>query len=144
AALVLLVATVLLGTLATAFAQEPASCLSPDPSQWPRPAKPYFMVVFDTSSSMTTPVAATNSCGFPNDRLGHGRCALRNMIKTFTGLAHFGLASFAVAPSGCAGGTSFTGCSYSTLPGDAPGDSCVGGCGAEPNRGAANSSTRAG
>ncbi len=133
-----------LAAAATASAQESASCLSADPNQWPTPAKPYFMVVFDTSGSMTQSVATANSCGFPNDRLGHGRCALRNVVKTFTGLAHFGLASYAVAQSSCSSSTCFTGCGYFNLPGDAPGASCTGGCGAEPSPGAANSSSRAG
>jgi hypothetical protein len=143
-AALLLAVALALGAVATAAAQESPSCLSPDPSQWPAPAKPYFMVVFDTSASMTTSVAAVNSCGFPNDRLGHGRCALRNAIKTFTGLAHFGLATYAAAQSGCTGSACFAGCGYSVLPGDAPGDSCTGGCGPEPSPGAANSSSRAG
>ncbi len=35
---------------------EPPQCLSPDPSQWPAPAKPYFMLAVDTSSSMAEPL----------------------------------------------------------------------------------------
>lgn len=127
-------------TLSPAHAQ---SCLSSDPSQWPNPAKPYFMVVFDTSGSMTQTVAPPNTCGFPNDRLGHGRCALRNIVKTFTGLAHFGLASYARAQTGCSAGC-FGGCAYANLPNEAPGDSCSVGCGAEPNPAAPFSSSRAG
>jgi hypothetical protein len=138
----LLFAAIAFGTLSSAHAQ---NCLSSDPSQWPNPAKPYFMVVFDTSGSMTQTVATPNTCGFsPNDRLGHGRCALRNVVKTFTGLAHFGLASYARSQSGCTGGACFTGCTYANLPNDAAGDSCSGGCGAEPNPAAPSSSSRAG
>lgn len=134
------------GTLAPAYA-EPASCLSPDPNQWPTPAKPYFMVIFDTSTSMTTSVATSNTCGFPNNRLGHGRCALRNMTKTFTGLAHFGLASYARSQTGCSG-SCFSGCTYADLPDNAAGDPSAcptgAGCGAEPNPAAPFSSSRAG
>ena len=36
-----------------AAAQEPAACLSPNPADWPDPSKPYFMIAFDTSGSMT-------------------------------------------------------------------------------------------
>ena len=35
------------------LAEAPA-CLLPDPAKWPAPAKPYFMVAFDTSGSMAT------------------------------------------------------------------------------------------
>lgn len=124
-------------------AQESPACLSSDPTQWPHPAKPYFMVVFDTSSSMTSAVGTSNTCGFPSDRLGHGRCALRNVLKAFTGLAHFGLATYARAQSGCSGAC-FGSCTYSNLPGESAGDGCSGGCGAEPNPAAPNSSSRAG
>src|SRR5690349_1271187 len=62
---------------------EPAVCLSQDPAQWPSPSKPYFMIGFDTSGSMSIPVAAMNSCGYPDTRIGHGKCALKNMFSAF-------------------------------------------------------------
>jgi MYXO-CTERM domain-containing protein len=77
-----------------AGAAEDAACLSQDPTQWPKPSRPYFMVVVDTSGSMTTAVSGTNSCGYPNNRLGHARCAVKNTINAF-GEVNFGLAGFA-------------------------------------------------
>ena len=119
-------------------------CSSPNPAMWPPAAKPYFMIAFDTSGSMTTSVATSNSCSYPNDRLGHGRCAVKNTVQAFSGEANFGLATFARAMTSCNGNNCFAGCNYANLPGDANGASCNGGCGAEPTPGAASSSSRAG
>ncbi len=70
-------------------------CSSPDPSKWPPAAKPYFMIAFDTSSSMDTGVGSTPSCpGYPDTRVGHARCALSNMLKAYAGEVNFGLATF--------------------------------------------------
>jgi hypothetical protein len=41
---------------ASAVNNEPPQCLSPDPSQWPAPSKPYFMIGYDTSSAMAAPL----------------------------------------------------------------------------------------
>jgi hypothetical protein len=125
-----------------AAAQEDPKCLSPNPADWPAAARPYFMVAFDTSGSMTSTVATNNSCGYPNNRLGHGRCAVKNTMQAFAGEARLGLASFARTMTGCSA-TCFTGCTYANLPGDSPGG-CSGGCGPEPTPGAINSSSRAG
>ena len=81
---------------APAHAQEPAACLSDDPAAWPRSSKPYFMVVVDTSGSMTGAVAATNSCGFATqNRIAHARCAVKNTLLAYSGQVNFGLASYA-------------------------------------------------
>ncbi len=125
-----------------AAAQEDPKCLSPNPADWPAAARPYFMIAFDTSGSMTSTVATNNSCGYPNNRLGHGRCAVKNTMQAFAGEARLGLASFARTMTGCSA-TCFTGCTYANLPGDSPGG-CTGGCGPEPTPGAVNSSSRAG
>ncbi len=106
---------------------EPVECLSFDPSLWPAPSKPYFMVMFDTSSSMTISVASNNSCSYPNNRLGHGRCAMKNTFQAFAGQANFGLATFAKIPKSCAPGC-FTGCVYSDYTTNAG----LAGCGSEP------------
>jgi hypothetical protein len=89
----------LLGTFAVvpwAAAAEPAACRSPDPSDWPPPAKPYFMIVVDSSGSMSnTRVSTYPSCpGYSDYREGHARCAVRNTIEAFGGLVEFGLAQF--------------------------------------------------
>ncbi|UQA54943.1 MopE-related protein [Polyangium aurulentum] len=106
---------------------EPAACLSFDPAQWPAPSKPYFMIAFDTSSSMTGAVASNNSCNYPNDRVGHGRCAVKNTLLAFAGQANFGLATFAKTLKNCTGAC-FTSCNAL----DFPGNSGLAGCGPEP------------
>ncbi|MCW5890491.1 MAG: hypothetical protein KIT14_08060 [bacterium] len=112
----LVAAVVLVGT---AHAQEPAACLSSDPASWPQPSKPYFLVIADSSASLTTAVAAANACGYPNTRLGHLRCALRNTINAYAGLANFGLATYASQQTGCDAGCGT--CVTSDLPGGANG-----------------------
>src|SRR4051794_6518411 len=79
--------------LAPAPAQaEPATCLSPDPTVWPAPSKPYFMLVVDTSGSMGTAVpSGTNSCGYQHNRIGDARCAVQNTVKAFAGEVNLGL-----------------------------------------------------
>ncbi|HZF47847.1 MAG TPA: MopE-related protein [Polyangiaceae bacterium] len=133
---------------ASAFAAEPAACLSSDPTQWPSPSKPYFMIAFDTSGSMITGVAgASNSCGYPNDRLGHGRCAIKNTIQAFAGQVNFGLASYAKLMTSCPAGAcpmSWGTCTFANVPGESVGLQCQGGCGPEPSPDPADSSTRAG
>ncbi|HSN97873.1 MAG TPA: VWA domain-containing protein, partial [Candidatus Nanopelagicales bacterium] len=110
---------------------QPFDCSSADPSDWPPPAKPYFMLAVDTSGSMTAGVNANNSCAYPNNRLGHGRCAIRNTVQAFSGQAHFGLATFARRMTSCSGNQTtcqFTDangnglCSYQNLPLNSSGD----------------------
>ncbi len=127
-------ASIVLTTAGTASA-EPAACLSPDPSKWPVSSKPYFMVAFDTSGSMVSAVNASNSCGYPNTRVGHGRCALRNTLLAFSGEVNFGLASFARQQTACSGAC-FSGCTYANLPNN----SGIAGCGPRPG----DATTRAG
>ena len=102
-----------------AHAQEPAECRSPNPSDWPEPAKPYFMVVLDSSGSMVGDVVgAQNSCsGYASNRAGHARCAIYKAVQAFSGLAEFGLAQFPTYLSGCTSATCFTGCSQPSLAG---------------------------
>jgi hypothetical protein len=118
---------------------EPAACLSMDPSAWPQPSKPYFMIVADTSGSMTTAVSTANSCGFPSDRLGHARCAIRNLIQSFGGQANFGLATFAVYQNACTGAC-FAGCTFNCTNAELNTTGACAGCG--PMTGGAT--TRAG
>ena len=64
------------------------NCTSMNPTDWPLPAKPYFMIAFDTSGSMTSTVtpASDNTCGYGAStgylqrRVSHGRCAIMNTI----------------------------------------------------------------
>ncbi len=128
------------------LAAEPPECLLPDPAKWPAPAKPYFMIAFDTSGSMAAAInpASNNSCGYPNTRTGHGSCAVKNTIMAYAGQANFGLASYARTMSGCSGSACYAGCTYGNLPNNSVPVQCSnGGCGPEPNP-AANSTTRAG
>ncbi len=94
----------------TASSAEPASCLSTNPADWPAPSKPYFMIIVDTSGSMGSGVASTNSCGYPNNRIGHARCAVKNTVQAFAGEANFGLASYAWQMVNCNGSTCYSGC----------------------------------
>ncbi len=97
---------------------EPASCLSTNPSDWPAPAKPYFMIIVDTSGSMGSGVGTNNSCGYPNDRIGHARCAVKNTVQAFSGEANFGIASYAWKERSCNGSTCYSGCRRNSVPGD--------------------------
>lgn len=140
--------------VSTAARAEAPECLSSDPSQWPAPSKPYFMIAFDTSGSMGDPIASMNSCGYPNNRLGHGRCAIKNTLLAYAGQVNFGLATYARQFTGCslAGGACPTGdgtdwtvnCTFSNMPGNAAGVSCTPGCGPEPTPDPIDSVTRAG
>ena len=95
---------------------QPFDCNSPNPSMWPPPAKPYFMVVVDTSGSMsacTNPQTVwpqtcadvgggvNNSCGWQPLRVNDAKCALRNTLYAFAGEANFGLASFSRTTTSC-------------------------------------------
>jgi hypothetical protein len=126
------------------LAAEPPECLLPDPAKWPAPAKPYFMIAFDTSGSMSLPItpASENSCGYPNTRTGHGSCAVKNAVMAYAGQANFGLASYARKMSGCPSASCYAGCVFSNLPNNV-GVCASGGCGAEPLS-LADSSARAG
>ena len=118
-------ALVLLGP-SIAAAQEPASCLSPNPADWPAPSKPYFMIGADTSGSMTATVgnpAIASSCGFGSDRRAHLRCALRNMFFAYSGQVNFGLGTFPRAQTGCSA-TCYNNCSYSNYPGNNGSNGC--------------------
>ena len=78
------------------------SCTSSDPSQWPAPSRPYFMLVVDTSGSMILPVASAPSCsGYASSRMGHARCAVKNTVLAFGGEVNFGLAQYAGFMSDC-------------------------------------------
>ncbi|MBK7579151.1 MAG: hypothetical protein IPI67_03005 [Myxococcales bacterium] len=83
---------------------------------WPKPQRPYFLVVVDTSGSMaacTNPATAwpqtcadvgggiNNSCGWQPLRVNDAKCALKNTLLAFSGEANFGLASFSRTISGC-------------------------------------------
>jgi hypothetical protein len=98
---------------ATQAAEDP-KCLSPNPADWPPPARPFFMIAFDTSGSMVgctnstyinpgsgelkacinnVPSSAFNSCGLPPNRINDGKCAVRKMVQAF-GEVDFGLTTF--------------------------------------------------
>ncbi|MBI4953167.1 MAG: hypothetical protein HY908_14125, partial [Myxococcales bacterium] len=115
-------------------------CSSFNPADWPAPSKPYFMIAFDTSGSMTTDVnpISNDSCGLGTRRLDHGRCALRNMLQAYSGQVNFGLATFARQMSNCAANCG--GCTFANFPGNSGNT----GCGPEPACGLPNSGCRAG
>jgi hypothetical protein len=118
-----------------AAAQEPAACLSPNPSDWPAPSKPYFMIGADTSGSMDATVgnpAIASTCGFGSDRRAHLRCALRNMFLAYSGQVNFGLATFPRIQSSC-GASCYGTCQYTDYPNNVTNP----GCGPGPARTAA-------
>ena len=146
----------------TATAQEPPECRSSDPADWPSPAKPYFMIAFDTSGSMTRCAVSGNqnncnsndfvdSCGFGERRNDHGRCAVRNTVQAFSEV-NFGLSLFATFMNSCNGSNCGTfvgsnnGCDVDPFPNDTEPTSGRWGCGNEvsptgspsPNRRGAN------
>ncbi len=127
---------------ATRVASAQYDCSSSDPTKWPPPAKPYFMIAFDTSGSMSDNLGTANSCGYPQNKLGHGRCAIKNTIKAFSGQVNLGLANFANTMTGCT--SCYGGCTYHSFPGLGAGT----GCGPEPypndNVNYPNSASRAG
>jgi hypothetical protein len=96
-------------------AAEPAACLSPDPSKWPAPSRPYFMLVVDNSGSMAATVTTgTNSCGFQHNRIGDARCAVKNLIGAYGGEVNFGLATYAWRESCPAGSYTCSTCDQTT------------------------------
>ena len=81
---------------AVSFASGPAAaqCTSPNPNDWPASAKPYFMIIMDTSGSMDSNVGSRDSCDYGEERRDHGRCAIKNTVQAFSE-ANFGLTTFA-------------------------------------------------
>jgi MYXO-CTERM domain-containing protein len=127
-----------------AMAAEPASCLSPDPAQWPASSKPYFMLAVDTSGSMTEKVPnaqspITDSCGYGNDRIAHARCAIKNMAQGFGGEVNLGLATFAVIQFNC-GAACYGTCQQTCFNEEVTTTNQCNGCGPRPG----NAATRAG
>jgi MYXO-CTERM domain-containing protein len=150
----------------SAQAQEPASCLSQNPADWPAAAKPYFLLMIDTSGSMTSAVtnaqgvAVNTSCSvvnpngtttnFGSDRRAHARCAVRNTLLAYGGQVNFGMATFARTLTNCSNtvntnACNFDSCTYGNVTGNSAAANCQGssGCGPEP-AGGTNSSNRAG
>jgi hypothetical protein len=120
-------ATIAIASPARAEAPE---CISPNPSDWPAPSRPYFMMVVDTSGSMiacTTPPTQypvecnsnaagykLNSCGMVPNRLNDAKCALRQTVQAFSGEVNFGLATFASYLSNCTAGACNSQCGAAT------------------------------
>jgi hypothetical protein len=120
------------GAAAAAPAAEPVACLSADPTQWPAVHKPYVLVIASTAASMTGSLGGANNCDAGTTVRDHVRCALRHAFETYSGTAHFGLATFArVQNSTCTVYSNFTG------------NAGLAGCGPEPGANS-DSSTRQG
>ena len=106
-----------LAVAAVSFASAPADaqCTSPNPNDWPASAKPYFMIIMDTSGSMARCLNSNNtsgctgyaqdSCGYGMTRNDHGRCAVRNTVQAFSE-ANFGLTTFQGTPNASCGASS--------------------------------------
>ncbi len=114
-----------------AWAPPPAmaqNCSSMNPTDWPLPAKPYFMIAFDTSGSMSADVGSPSSCGYGNQRRDHGRCAIYNIVTAYGGLVSFGLSHFATYLRFCNAGACYSGCDAQQFAND---DGPNWGCGNE-------------
>ena len=114
-------------TVARPALAEPASCASADPSKWPAPARPYFMLVVDSSGSMNSAVTGTNSCSYPASRMGHAKCAVKNTVRAFSEVS-FGLAQYAGYMTGCSS-TCYTGCSQHAFTEEVTTTGCAALCG---------------
>ncbi len=87
---------------------------------------PYFLLIVDTSGSMTTSTGAgNNSCGQPHTRGNDAKCVVQQVVNAY-GDVSFGLATFATRCTGgtcaspCITGTcGCTGCSLPTCNGTA-------------------------
>ncbi|MFT3775469.1 MAG: MopE-related protein [Minicystis sp.] len=140
--------------LASAFAWAPSaraqSCTSSDPSQWPAPSRPYFMIVVDTSGSMILPVSSAPSCtGYPSTRMGHAKCSVKNTVLAFGGEVNFGLAQYAGYMNNCgancygnASGTPNPACGVNCFQAEINTTGTCGACGPMDN--VANAATRHG
>jgi hypothetical protein len=72
---------------------------------------PYFLLIVDTSGSMTTSTGAgNNSCGQPHTRGNDAKCVVQQVVNAYGDLS-FGLATFATR---CTGGTCATPCATGT------------------------------
>ena len=97
---------------------EPAACLSASSSDWPAPARPYFMIALDTSSAMGNAAGSAPTCaGYASTYGGHARCAVQQAVQSFGGKANFGLSAMSLKMSGCSG-TCFNDCGFSAWSGD--------------------------
>jgi hypothetical protein len=113
-----------------AGASQPAACLSANSNDWPPAARPYFLVIADTSGSMTactTPPTAyptecdqfapgysPNSCGLVPSRANDLKCALEQMTTAFSGQVRFGLSTFAAFLDTCPAGACVSDCGTPT------------------------------
>jgi len=116
------------------------SCSAPGPGFFAPGAKPYFMIVADTSSSLPTSVGTPSACGYGSTRSAHLRCGLRNIVQAYAGEVGFGLAGYAALQNSCAGAC-FTGCNVGCYPQESTTTGQCLGCG--PKIGA-DATTRAG
>ena len=141
---------------------EAQNCASQNPADWPAAAKPYFLLLVDTSGSMAgaggqvldgggNPLNTSCTVGGVNygtDRRAHARCAVRNTILAYSGQVNFGMATFARTQTNCMnlvnGACNFASCTYGEVSGASP-SNCFGniGCGPEPSN-QPNSAARAG
>lgn len=119
---------------------EPLACLAADPNQWPAAAKPYFLIIADSSASMSTSVGTSSSCGsFGSSRHAHARCALARTYQSFDGLVQFGFATYAMQQIACTG-SCYSGCLYNAFSSETSSRGTSVGCGPLLAAGAANAS----
>jgi hypothetical protein len=90
--------------------------------------KPYVVFAFDTSGSMSTATGAgPSSCGGPDTRLNHARCAVNKIINSYGDMV-FALGRFRTT----SGGTTTAGTFPAGCCANGPDVGAGGGCGAGP------------
>ena len=101
---------------ASATSNQPAACLSPNPADWPAPAKPYILVAVANGSALLTDTGVATTCtGYGTLRIDHVRCALYQLFAQYDGLVEFGLAAEAMTVGSCT--SACTGCAATAWPG---------------------------
>jgi uncharacterized repeat protein (TIGR01451 family) len=127
----------------TVLAQGPTlTCTAPNPALRPPAAHKYFMVVVDSSGSMTTALTTADSCGYHtgagagvSTRIDHARCAVNHIVSQFDGTVDFGISQYATVMT-AGSPTCYQSSSYASYQGN----SGAAGCGPMP----AGPATRAG
>ncbi len=75
--------------------------------------QPYFLIIVDTSGSMTGSTGGgTNSCGQSANRMSDAKCVIQNVVNGY-GEINFGLERFANSCSGSCSATCTSGCGCS-------------------------------
>ena len=88
------------------------------------PLKPYVVLALDTSGSMNEPTnTGSPSCGGPDTKLNHARCAIQNIVNSYGDMV-FALGRFRMDAAGTTTGATFPGGCTLTQTSTAAGGAC--------------------